>query len=98
MGWRVRGLALEIEVVLPHVCGATPVAAEHKSKRLVGGVWNIAFWNCWGVAFARNGCVHRKSTSIVGVVGGVSRWFAHHNHRISGVDSNFTRSRPGLCT
>jgi len=86
---------MEIEVVLPRKRGGTRMVAEHKSKRLVGGMWNIAFGNCWSVAFARNGRKHRKSTSIVRLVDGVGRWFAHHNRDVSDVASIFTRSRPG---
>ena len=88
-----NSLALEIKVVLPRKCGTTKMVAEHKSERLVGGMWNIAFGNCWSVAFARNGRKHRKSTSIVRIVGGVGRWFAHHNRDVSDVASIFTRSR-----
>lgn len=60
MGWNFRGFALQSEMVAPCKCRAALMAAEHKSKRTAGAVWNFAFWNCWRAHFARRGREYAK--------------------------------------
>lgn len=55
------------------------MAAEHKAMRAVGGVWNIAFGNCWRFGAENLWRKHRKSPCSIRALGGFGRRIAHHN-------------------
>ena len=55
------------------------MAAEHKAMRAVGGVWNIAFVNCWRFGAENLWRKHRKSPCSIRAFGGFGRRIAHHN-------------------
>ena len=55
------------------------MAAEHKAMRAVGGVWNIAFGNCWRFGAENPWRKHRKSPCSIRALGGFGRCIAHHN-------------------